>query len=192
MSALDVGLLVGIPVGVTAILFGIAKLNGSTLSDFKTWQLILASLHLCFAFTMLGLTASNEAWVVNVNVQYNVWDVNDAGSCSDASPCSIDLAVKNIGEFQTTYLVPFFSIVSGMHHLVAAASYYLTGTGGFYNSAVESGVNWVRQSQIRLRPQAYCNVGTMDRLWNQFQPDDCCARCTVCGASRLAVVTLCR
>ena len=149
MSALDVGLLVGIPLGVTLIAFLAVKSVGWTLSEFKTWQLILACLHLGFAFTMLALTASNEAWIVNVNLQYNVWDVNDIGSCSEESPCSIDLAVENLGNFHTTYLVPFFSIVSGMHHLIAFLSYATTLDGGFYQKAVDEGVNWVRLHRVK-------------------------------------------
>jgi hypothetical protein len=151
MSTLDVGLLIGIPLGVTLACYGLARTNGWTLSDFKMWQLILASLHLTFAITMFILTTMNEAWIVNVNLQYNVWDVNDIGACTEDSPCSIDLAVKNLGDFHTTYIVPFFSIVSGLHHAYAAYSYQKNEDGGSYGNAVKSGVNYVSVSRAFSR-----------------------------------------
>ena len=160
MSALDVGVLVGIPSGVTLLCVGYAFANEWTLHDFKMWQLILASLHLCFALVMLVLTATNESWVINVNLVYNVWNVNDIGSCNEDSPCSISLASKNIGDFHTTMLVPFFSIVSGLHHLYATLSYASDDKYNEYDKAVKRGINYASPNS-HYTPEGLSNVPTV-------------------------------
>jgi hypothetical protein len=152
MSTLDTVLLTVVPAAVTAGAVATAKLKyGWAFSEFKTWQLILACLHLSIAITMYGLTgASNDAWEVVVGLAYNKWDVNDIGACSDETPCYIDLVNEELGTFKTTFLVPFFSVCSGLHHLYAA---YSLGSGdGIYKDLVLSGINVVSRFTAQKVP----------------------------------------
>lgn len=141
MSTVDTVLLTVLPTVVAGGSTLIARFKyGWLFSEFKTWQLLLGCLHLSIALTMYGLTgASNDAWEVIVRLAYNKWDVNDIGACSDSSPCYIELESDELGTFKTTFLVPFFSVCSGLHHLYAA---YSLGRGdGVYRSLIVDGIN---------------------------------------------------
>ena len=58
-------------------------------------------------------------------------------------PCSIYLENEELEyPLKTTYLVPIYSIISGLHHFIAAIS--LGRNDGFYKNQIFGGINVVR------------------------------------------------
>ena len=107
---------------------------------FRTWNLALAALHLSLASVVLALTVKHDddTWAVDVKMAYNKWDVHELGECREDSPCYIYTETDTIGPLESVYVVPMFSFVSGLHHLVAFLFY------DWYINIVDGGVNWVR------------------------------------------------
>ena len=68
--------------------------------------------------------------------------VHQMQECSADQPCSIYVENHEFGEeLQTTYLVPIYSVISGLHHMFAAMSLkYNT----FYENQIFGGINIIR------------------------------------------------
>lgn len=71
------------------------------------------------AITAASLIANNKSWDIPVELQFNIWRSNN-GTCSGNTGCSIAKLSTNSFTFYTGWAVPFFSIISGTHHLYAA------------------------------------------------------------------------
>lgn len=143
MEAYEIASILAFPLGITAIVVGSALYSGWEIKKFETWQLILASLHLTLAITMYVLTGlSSDPWTVPVRMSYNRWEVHELGECSDRRPCYIYTEHDDLGDFKTTFLVPIYSLISGLHHLIAA--YSLRMGQSFYVNQIAGGINLVR------------------------------------------------
>lgn len=106
MEDYEIATIIAAPLGVTALVFSIASLNGWSTKSFETWQLILASLHLSLAITMYILTGiADDPWTVPVKLSYNRWEVHELGECSAGQPCTIYVESDDVGDFKTTYMV---------------------------------------------------------------------------------------
>lgn len=106
MDDYEIITIIAAPLGITALVFSIASLNGWSIKSFETWQLILASLHLSLAITMYILTGiADDPWTVPVKLSYNRWEVHELGECSAGQPCTIYVESDDVGDFKTTYLV---------------------------------------------------------------------------------------
>ena len=68
-----------------------------------------------------GLIANNKSWVIPVELQFNIWRSANGTCNADSGGCSIiKLSTQLAGKFDTGWAVPFFSLISGTHHLYAA------------------------------------------------------------------------
>ena len=104
--------------------------EGAYRLPFGGWHAILAVCHLGAALTIIvHAGAADRRWRVPVDVLYNQWDVpggEGGDECGgDAGPCVVSLRRRRLdAELAVWLIVPFFSIVSGLHHALAAASLY--------------------------------------------------------------------
>ena len=91
--------------------------------SFVVWQHILFTLHMLAAITAASLIANNKSWVIPVELQFNIWRSANGTCNADSGGCSIMKLSTNLQrKFDTGWAVPFFSIISGTHHLYAATN----------------------------------------------------------------------
>jgi len=85
-------------------------------SKFRAWNLIAALIHLVVAFVMLGSIAGIENQrTATVLIRYDVWVSGDTNAITEGRE---EIAVNSFG-----FIVPVFSIISGLQHLVTARIY---------------------------------------------------------------------
>ena len=101
---------------------------------FGAWHVVLAVCHLGTATAIIvHALATDRRWAVPVDVLYNQWETSlteGGDECGgDAGPCIVTLHRRRLARSLAVWLVvPFFSVVSGLHHAAAAGS--LFGAGG--------------------------------------------------------------
>lgn len=89
-------------------------------THFLRWQLFLAAAHFAAAIYVFVRVNERGSWDVPVLLRFNIWESRN-GTCDIDEGCSINEYQRTLdGTFQTGWLVPWFSVVSGSHHLLAA------------------------------------------------------------------------
>ena len=103
---------------------------------FKEASCAAAFIHLVLA-VLLFISVSDNAWKVPFAIRYSNWTETEENlRCGEGNnTCIISMSERDAGVFNVGILVPFFSLISGLHHLCAAlfTNTYLktvTDTGG--------------------------------------------------------------
>lgn len=90
---------------------------------FARWNAVLGIAHIFLAVFVLAETLKYP-WRTPINIQYSKWtqaDGNEDEACSAETPCFINEESNQINDgFNIGLLIPFFSFISGNHHLYAA------------------------------------------------------------------------
>lgn len=117
----------------------------------KIQQGILAFCHLVLATVIISI--ADTSYVVPVRQIFNRWRGAGDG-CDNLGSCTIVQAEIQISGYTTgdnelggldlCVLVPFFSFISGAHHLFAFTSLSGFAFNGVYEDAVQSGANYIR------------------------------------------------
>ncbi len=90
---------------------------------FARWNAVLGIAHIFLAVFVLAETLKYP-WRTPINIQYSKWtqaDGNEDEACSAETPCFINEESNQINDgFNIGLLIPFFSFISGNHHLYVA------------------------------------------------------------------------
>jgi len=90
---------------------------------FARWNAVLGIAHIFLAVFVLAETLKYP-WRTPINIQYSKWTQakgNEDEACSAETPCFINEESNQINDgFNIGLLIPFFSFISGNHHLYAA------------------------------------------------------------------------
>ena len=87
---------------------------------FSRWNLVLGVLHISLAI-FIFIETLKYPWETPIEIVYSNWSNTDGDTCSAESPCYIteEKYIVNDG-VNIGLLIPFFSFISGNHHLYAA------------------------------------------------------------------------
>lgn len=87
---------------------------------FSRWSAVLGVLHLALSTFVINETLKYP-WKTPLEIVYSNWTQEDGSQCSETSPCYIteEKYIVNDG-VNIGLLIPFFSLISGFHHIYTA------------------------------------------------------------------------
>lgn len=87
---------------------------------FSRWNLVLGVLHISLAI-FIFIETLKYPWETPIEIVYSNWSNTDGDTCSAESPCYITEEKYTVNDgVNIGLLIPFFSFISGNHHLYAA------------------------------------------------------------------------
>lgn len=98
---------------------------------------IAAFVHLILALIVF-IDVLNQEWIVPFFIRYTNWtETDDSLDCGEkGNVCTLSLSERDAGTANIGIIVPFFSFVSGVHHLYAGLN-----TDGYIESIYAGGAN---------------------------------------------------
>jgi hypothetical protein len=113
------------------------------ISLFRRSNLAAGAVHVVLAVFVL-IEVIRRPWDVPFSVAYSKWtETVESSRCGEGNnTCTISLEQRDAGVFNIGLLVPFFSIVSGLHHLIAFVK--LRKSDGYITAVETTGGNLYR------------------------------------------------